>query len=160
MTKYFHIIVGAAYICNGQHIVQNWISRLIDPSADVSMDVPPRTDGYTQQLQTAYPSPPAYGQSQNHFGHQSGYGTNYSSPPRNSPFSPAPPSSPPPPLPSNPHPSVGLSLVNLALVNQTASQRGLQVSYPAEQVGPSHQPTWTVRCCSTCLFADHPAHLH
>jgi len=143
MTKYFHIFVGAVYICSGQDIVQNWISRLIDPTADASMGAPPRVDGYAQQSQMGYPSPPAYGQPHIQFGHAS----NYPSPPRSSPFPPAPPSSPPPPLPSHPLPSVGLSLVNLALVNQTASQKGFQVSYPAEQVGPPHQPTWTVRCC-------------
>jgi len=43
--------------------------------------------------------------------------------------------------------SAAFSLVTLALVNQTAAQKGVQVTYPAEQVGPPHQPTWTVRCC-------------
>jgi hypothetical protein len=141
MIRYFHIYVGAAYICNGQDIVQNWISRLIDPNADVSMIAPLRADAYAQQPRYQHPG---YGQPQ--FGH----GNGYPSPPRQSYYSPAPTSSPPP-LPSNPPPSVGISLVNLALVNQTAAQKGIHVSYPAEQVGPSHQPTWTVRCCSTSL---------
>ncbi|KAF9566996.1 hypothetical protein CPC08DRAFT_627565 [Agrocybe pediades] len=56
------------------------------------------------------------------------------------------PASPPPPLPGNPPVSSPLSLVTLALVNQTASQKGYQVSYQAEQAGPPHQPTWSVRC--------------
>jgi len=146
MTRYFHIYVGAAYICNGQDVVQNWISRLIDPNADVSMSALPRTDGYAPQQQRYQPpyGQPLYGQP------QFVPASNYSSPSRQSTYySPPPPSSPPAPLPSTPQTSVGISLVNLALVNQTASQKGIHVSYPAEQVGPSHQPTWTVRCCST-----------
>lgn len=149
MTKYFHIYVGAAYICNGQDIVQNWISRLIDPNADVSMtSAPPRADVYVHppRYQSPAYSQPQYAQPQ-YSQPQYGHANTYSTPPRQPYFSPSQPSSPPPPLPSNPMPSVGISLVNLALVNQTAAQKGIHVSYPAEQVGPSHQPTWTVRCC-------------
>lgn len=40
------------------------------------------------------------------------------------------------------------NLVSLALVNQTASQRGVIVTYAAEQDGPHHMPTWTVKCLS------------
>jgi len=36
--------------------------------------------------------------------------------------------------------------VTLALFNQTATQRGLKVSYPAEFSGPSHNPRWIVKC--------------
>lgn len=113
MTKFFHIYVGAAYIRNGQDIVQNWISRLIDPNADVTTSAPPRADGHTQQAQ---------------------------------------------PLPlvnSHAQPSVGTTSVTLALVNQTASQKRIQVAYPATQEGESHQPTWTVRCCSESFFLYH-----
>ncbi|CAA7265885.1 unnamed protein product [Cyclocybe aegerita] len=60
---------------------------------------------------------------------------------------PAPPGSPPPLPTSPPTMSSAYSLVTLALVNQTAAQRGIQVSYPAEQAGPPHQPTWSVKCC-------------
>ncbi|KAJ7619169.1 hypothetical protein DFH06DRAFT_1235514 [Mycena polygramma] len=65
--------------------------------------------------------------------------------------SPPPPAAMPPPLPhqipNNPS-SGSASLITLALVNQTASQKGLSVTYPAEQVsGPSHAPTWKVSCC-------------
>jgi hypothetical protein len=61
MIKFFHIYVGAAYIRNGQEIVQNWISRLIDPNADVSTNAPPRVDGHA--LQPQHP-PPANNQPQ------------------------------------------------------------------------------------------------
>jgi len=41
-----------------------------------------------------------------------------------------------------------MGLVTLALVNQTATRKGLDINYIATQDGPSHQPTWTVRCTS------------
>jgi dsRNA-specific ribonuclease len=67
------------------------------------------------------------------------------------PPSGAPPPQPPPPMGAPPPfaytAASTLSLVSLALVNQTASQQGISVTYPAEQTGPPHLPTWTVRCC-------------
>ncbi|KAJ7161437.1 hypothetical protein C8R43DRAFT_335579 [Mycena crocata] len=65
----------------------------------------------------------------------------------NSFATPPPPVGMPPPLPQNtssPQPNTGLSL--LALLNQTATQNRLSVTYPAEQTGPPHAPTWSVRC--------------
>ncbi|KAJ7706034.1 hypothetical protein B0H17DRAFT_1035356 [Mycena rosella] len=57
---------------------------------------------------------------------------------------PPPPLGMPPPVPlQNP----GSANVTLALVNQTAAIKRVAVTYPAEQVGPPHAPTWTVRCC-------------
>ncbi|KAJ7293718.1 hypothetical protein C8J57DRAFT_35811 [Mycena rebaudengoi] len=55
----------------------------------------------------------------------------------------------PPPLPTNQAagPPPNSSLVTLALVNQVASQKGIPVTYPAQQTGPPHAPTWTVSCC-------------
>lgn len=69
---------------------------------------------------------------------------------------PQPPRSPTPTRSLSPTSNDGVqSLISLALVNQTASQKGVQISYLAEQVGPSHQPTWTIRCisksCQLCL---------
>ncbi|KAF8956063.1 hypothetical protein BDZ97DRAFT_1853487 [Flammula alnicola] len=144
MTNFFHIYVGALYIRNGLPTIQNWISRLITPGADVrlpdaSPQPNPAPDGnYNQQMPGQAPS------------QTSSYSSAYS-PMSSQTYSPAPPNSPPPPLPGNPPvfnyaPSATLSLVTLALVNQTAAQRGMQVTYMAEQVGPPHQPTWTVKC--------------
>jgi len=79
MIKFFRIYVAAAYICNGQDFVQNWISRLIDPTA-VTTSTPLSGGGHTQ--------------------------------PEN----------------SQPQPSVGPTSVTLALVNQTAAQKGIQVT--------------------------------
>ena len=61
MIKFFRIYVGAAYISNGQEVVQNWISRLIDPNADVSTSAPPRVDSHALQPQHL---PPANNQPQ------------------------------------------------------------------------------------------------
>lgn len=117
MRKYFNTFVGALYVRNGLTVVQNWIHRLIDPDTEMAEPEP-------------NPPVPQY---------------NWSAP--------APPSGPPPPLPSYPPPTMGSpmnpvsTLVSLALVNQTAAQRGFQVTYPARQEGPPHLPTWTVSCC-------------
>ncbi|KAF8167597.1 hypothetical protein B0H34DRAFT_779291 [Crassisporium funariophilum] len=123
MRKYFTTYLGALYIRNGLPTIQAWISRLIDPNADICQPDPyaqPSAQGYGQQTGPSY--------------------------------FPGQPSGPPPPLPSSPPPfgqssSYPSSLVTLALVNQTAAQKGFTVTYPAEQVGPPHQPTWTVKCC-------------
>ncbi|TFK41809.1 ribonuclease III domain-containing protein [Crucibulum laeve] len=122
IRKFFNTYIGALYIRNGMQAIQPWISRLIDPDTDVAMSDPSSPAASSTQS-------PSYAQS----------------------WSPVPPSNPPPPLPSftpsSPGSSLVSSLVSLALVNQTAAQKGFQVTYPAEQAGPPHQPTWTVRCC-------------
>ncbi|KAF8807864.1 ribonuclease III [Phlegmacium glaucopus] len=132
MRKYFNSYLGALYIRNGLPTIQDWISRLIDPNAAPSQPAFPPASGY--------PASSRYGQqsyNQQNYGQQMGYSH------------PAPPTGPPPPLPSGPPPAMppsSMSLVTLALVNQTAAQKSFTVTYPAEQVGPPHQPTWTVRC--------------
>ncbi|KAH9486480.1 Ribonuclease 3 [Psilocybe cubensis] len=152
LRKYFCTYIGALYIRNGLAVIQTWISCLIDPGVDVklpdaaspsihSSSPPPSHVGYQGSFSTAsYSSPPS---SQSSMG-------GFASPPPAPPVSIyAPqPSFPPPPLPGNPPTTVpsSMSLVTLALVNQTAAQKGLQVTYAADQVGPSHQPTWTVKC--------------
>jgi hypothetical protein len=101
--------------------IQQWISQLIDPDAEPLVFEPPQHHDSGQQNWVAPPPP-----------------------------------GPPPPLPGYSMNAPGspvrngsiLNLVSLALVNQTAVQKGFNVTYPAEQVGPAHQPTWTVRCCS------------
>jgi hypothetical protein len=126
MRKFFNSYLGALYIRNGLPTIQEWISLLIDPTV--------------APVQPAAFSPSPY--VQQNYGHQ-----NYSQQP--AAYFPAPPVGAPPPLPSSPPPimpSPSMSLVTLALVNQTAAQKGFTVTYPAEQVGPPHQPTWTVKC--------------
>lgn len=149
MSNFFYIYVGALYTRNGLPTVQNWISRLIDPVANVNPPGAPQPafDGtyhsQTSPPQGGYytppPSQPTYAQPQSQY------------------LPPPPPLNNPPPLPSSPTPyshgpASTLSLVTLALVNQTAAQRNIAVTYPAEQTGPPHQPTWTVRCCSKCFI--------
>ncbi|KAF8216079.1 hypothetical protein K438DRAFT_1800039 [Mycena galopus ATCC 62051] len=74
-------------------------------------------------------------------------------PPNSNPFgAPPPPLGNPPPLP--PHlPSNTQAPPNpgghniLSLLNQTAMQKGLSVTYPAQNLGgPSHAPSWRVSC--------------
>jgi len=59
-----------------------------------------------------------------------------------SPGNPPPPTTAPPPLPTNP---LGAGAF-LALFNQTATQRGVKVEWPAAQTGPGHALTWNVDC--------------
>ncbi|KAF5312589.1 hypothetical protein D9619_002795 [Psilocybe cf. subviscida] len=101
--------------------------------------------------------PPSYGQQSYHGYSPAPSHSSFASPPPqpNEPPPPTPSGAPPPqpPPPAGAPPPFGysaastLSLVSLALVNQTASQQGISVTYPAEQTGPPHLPTWTVRCC-------------
>ena len=44
------------------------------------------------------------------------------------------------------------SATSLASVNEMAAQRGLSIRYVPSQKGPDHQPTWTIRCYSKCLW--------
>ncbi|KAF8203844.1 hypothetical protein BJ912DRAFT_941196 [Pholiota molesta] len=131
MSTFFYIYVGALYTRNGLTTVQNWISQLIDPVANVNPPGGPQPAfGGTYHSQTSPPQggyytppQPAYAQPQSQY------------------FPPPPPSNNPPPLPSSPTPyshgpASTLSLVTLALVNQTAAQRSIAVTYPAEQTGP------------------------
>lgn len=144
MRTYFNTYLGALYIRNGLSIIQEWISRLIDPAV-----APSQPTAFAPSPNYSAPSP--YSQ-QNH-GQPS-----YVQPSYGQYFHPAPPTGPPPPLPSSPPPAMpssSMSLVTLALVNQTAAQKGLAVTYPADQTGPPHQPTWTVRCfckLSSCIY--------
>ncbi|KAF8913150.1 hypothetical protein CPB84DRAFT_1957520 [Gymnopilus junonius] len=158
LRKLFHTYIGALYIRNGLATIQKWISRMIDPAIDIKLpNLSPQPES---QFQPQPPQMHAYGQQWQGqgYGQQQGYqspppsqvsATSYSSSQMNS-VHPAPPPGAPPPLPASPPvmmPSSAMSLVTLALVNQTAAQRGYYVTYPAEQTGPPHQPTWTVRCC-------------
>lgn len=155
MSTFFHIYIGAVYIRHGLGIIQTWISALINPDMDIKL--PASTAKPEPQIQPQAHHPPSFGQQLGYLSPSTssqtsndGYAPSaIGSPMMNSQYSmyPPPPSLPPPPLPNNPPVSSSLSLVTLALVNQTATQKGYQVSYPAEQIGPAHQPTWTVRCC-------------
>jgi dsRNA-specific ribonuclease len=137
MRKYFNSYLGALYIRNGLPTIQEWISRLIDPNVAPSQSGAFSLPNYSAPNRFGQQN---YGQSiyaQQNYAQQLGY------------VYPAPPPGSPPPLPTSPPPAMPLpsmSLVTLALVNQTAAQKGFTVTYPAEQVGPPHQPTWTVKC--------------
>ncbi|KAG5637643.1 hypothetical protein H0H81_003720 [Sphagnurus paluster] len=118
LRRFFHTYIGALHIRNGMATIQEWISRLIDP------DAPPMPRPFSPTVSDIPPKQLGWGQ-------------------------PFPPSHPPPPLPSpmyQPTPSDVPKTVSLALVNQTAVQHKIKVTYLAEQEGPPHSPTWTVRC--------------
>lgn len=143
MASYFHTYVGAVYTTKKSlSPIQNWISKLIDPNLN-----PPVFANEQEQdgmgnggYRNSYQSPQSQG---NHTGFAS---TSYSAP--------APPAGPPPPLPPTLHPlPPTLNLISLSLVNQTAVQKGFAINYAASQEGPSHQPTWTVRCLSKPLLS-------
>ena len=165
MADFFYVYVGALYTRNGLGAIQSWISRLMVPGGpEVPLPMtsaPPAFDGAHSPQMNQY--------MQQSYMQQAMHGVHRSPPTQPNQFSPpmpnsqlfatytgTPPQPPnlPPPLPSTPsynynqQPSSTLSLVTLALVNQTAAQKGISVTYPADQEGPPHQPTWTVRCCS------------
>ncbi|KAJ3511383.1 hypothetical protein NLJ89_g4129 [Agrocybe chaxingu] len=158
IVKYFHTYVGASYFCHGLPAIQTWISGLIDPTANIALpNTPPKpepadvTMSYYPPQQSNSPHMfNAFSPAQNYSPHSMTQSppSMHASPSMGSFSSPPAPSGPPPPLPSSPPTmSSAYSLVTLALVNQTAAQKGIQVSYPAQQEGPPHQPTWTVKCC-------------
>ncbi|KAK0465560.1 uncharacterized protein EV420DRAFT_1637681 [Desarmillaria tabescens] len=122
LRTFFHTYIGALYIRNGMAEVQEWISRLIDPTqepASIHSPPPQQTQGPAPQPPQS-PPPPI--------------------PPSSMPFNPASP----PPMAQTPQ---GISsLITLQLVNQTAAQKGVTVTYSAESQGPPHAPTWTVQC--------------
>lgn len=173
MAEFFYVYVGALYIRNGLGVIQSWISRLMfpgDPEVPLpNASAPPAFDGAHNQQMNQYMQQQQYMQNPTHGAHQTPPNQlnhfSLSPPMQNSQlftsYTPPPPSNLPPPLPSSPssrnygqQPSSTLSLVTLALVNQTAAQRNIAVTYPADQEGPPHQPTWTVRCCS--MFISFP----
>jgi dsRNA-specific ribonuclease len=126
--RFFNTYVAALHLRSGLKVVQNWISHLIDPGEEPSSSI------------GSEPPESSLG-STSHMG------------------SPPPPTTNPPPLPSGQPPLPAYTppghgqpgpappaQVTLALVNQTATQRGISCNYTAEQTGPPHLPTWTVRC--------------
>ncbi|KAG6900528.1 hypothetical protein C0993_009481 [Termitomyces sp. T159_Od127] len=122
IRRFFDTYVGALHIRSGGSIVQDWISRLIDPDAPRPVLQEPTVSDVSIS-----PDQPNWGRE----------------------FAPMPPSSPPPPLPSDSMSTISVAppnIVSLALVNQTAVQRGVTIFYSADQVGPPHMPTWTVKC--------------
>ncbi|KAJ6575261.1 hypothetical protein B0H19DRAFT_1127907 [Mycena capillaripes] len=74
--------------------------------------------------------------------------SSFATPPQPLGLPPPLPHQMPPHISNNPLPTSGSAHITLALVNQTASQKGFSVTYPAEQLGgPAHAPTWRVSCC-------------
>ncbi|KAH7916468.1 hypothetical protein BJ138DRAFT_1052838 [Hygrophoropsis aurantiaca] len=113
----FYSYIGALYSVQGFHTVLNWISKLIDPASEPRH--PPSSNAMTGRAPSVFSS--------------------------RSSVPPPPPSQPPPTAPPPP-PSTLPTISVLAIFNQTMTQQGSTVEYPAESSGPSHQPRWVVRC--------------
>ncbi|KIY73470.1 hypothetical protein CYLTODRAFT_439765 [Cylindrobasidium torrendii FP15055 ss-10] len=122
VLRSFWIYVGALYIRNGHNVVQDWISRLIDPT-----HVPPHMAGGGVQNAPMHPS-------------------TFVREATGMPPPPQPMGQPPPPPPSPPPLTGTDKLITLQVVNQAAQQKGYVVTYPASSDGPPHNPTWHVRC--------------
>ncbi|ESK90931.1 ribonuclease iii [Moniliophthora roreri MCA 2997] len=147
LRHYFNTFVGAVFLRSGVDVVNSWIVSLLDPTAVFNpADV---AEQQTTPIATSSNAPPPYLQSHTQYQPQ------LANPPPPPP--PPPPAAMPPPMPAQPPPPPPMShsppranglqfLPTLALVNQTAAQRGLQITYEADSFGPPHQPTWTVRC--------------
>ena len=162
MKTYFHTYVGALCATKGLLPIQNWISKLIDPSSN-----PEQFSALAQQpVQDGIGSRNSFTQNQVNYQPPQFASSSYhpvplppAGPPPPLPSSPLPsaplPSTPLPPIPLPPTPQVPLTgsinFVSLSLVNQTAVQKGYSINYAASQEGPPHQPTWTVRCLSKSI---------
>jgi hypothetical protein len=156
MKTYFHTYVGALCATKGLAPIQNWISKLIDPTSN--------PEGFSalaqQSVQDGIGSQNSFTQSQINY-HTPQFASSSYNP------VPLPPAGPPPPLPSSPLPSThfplppspqvpltgSINLISLSLVNQTAVQKGYSINYAASMQGPPHQPVWTVRCLSKSILA-------
>ena len=155
--------VGAVYVGNGFSTVLNWITSLVDPA--------PRSQGQQGQFvgpdvkRSRTESPmagPSMSVGVHGVGGMGGYGhyPSFQQPFQPSSYTPThhppppPPSAAPPPLPPQPLPPNPLNPAQpqsafLPLFNQTAQQRRLEVSYPAQFSGPAHAGRWTVQCLGT-----------
>ncbi|KAJ7597474.1 hypothetical protein C8J56DRAFT_851701 [Mycena floridula] len=146
LRDFFNAYVGAILVRNGLQEVQNWISGLVDPDSD---QPPPTVPDSQPAFQSNVPQQQFQNPQQLYQNSQPQY--NPSTPPQNFQHAP-PPMNTPPPAPSSPgqlqYPAnfPSPSLITLAHVNQTAIQKGCNITYSAEQVGPPHMPTWTVKC--------------
>lgn len=137
----FTSYVGAVFAQCGMSAVQDWISKLIEPSP------PPlnNSDSFSKRVKSeptpiGIPPPPmtspAYAMHQAH----------YNQPQQHFSQMPPQPSQPPPPLPNPPQ---GQPISFLPMFNQTANQRRLGVEYTAQFFGPPHAGRWTVKCMGT-----------
>ncbi|EEB89473.1 hypothetical protein MPER_12423 [Moniliophthora perniciosa FA553] len=142
LRHHFNTFVGAVFLSSGIDEVSSWIVSLLDPTAVFNPE--DTVEQQTTPIATPSNAPPPYLQP------HSQYQPQLANPP------PPPPAAMPPPIPSQPPPppppmshspprANGLQfLPTLALVNQTATQRGFQITYEADSVGLPHQPIWTL----------------
>ncbi|KAI0652070.1 hypothetical protein C8Q79DRAFT_76055 [Trametes meyenii] len=143
----FNSYVGAVFVAGGYQAVRDWIGALVDPQAQPSvhpgLNVEP---GYKRpKIEPGVGMGGAFQQSQVPQWHpQSTHFQMYGQP--LPPAPPPPPAIPPPPLPMNPLAPAQPHSAFLPLFNQTAQQRRLEVSYPAQFSGPAHAGRWTVHC--------------
>ncbi|KDQ63217.1 hypothetical protein JAAARDRAFT_188818 [Jaapia argillacea MUCL 33604] len=131
----FTSYVGAVFAQSGFRVVQDWISRLVDPESD-----PPALP--EPEVQMPLPMPPK------RFKSESLYAMPISPPPAPPPPVAAPPPPPLPPTPVTPMPSIvpSVGMSYLQIFNQTANQRRVAVDYPSEFAGPPHAGMWNVKC--------------
>ncbi|KAK2460118.1 hypothetical protein APHAL10511_007884 [Amanita phalloides] len=128
---FLNTYVGALYIRNGLPVVQDFVSRLIDPDAS-----PEDAEMMDTVLLNPKQQPPP-------------------------PLTQPPPPPPPPDYTPLMKPQMNgyahhgtsnamnkgfLGGISLAVFNQVATQKGHAITWSAESTGPPHLPTWTVRC--------------
>ncbi|KAJ8474516.1 hypothetical protein ONZ51_g7179 [Trametes cubensis] len=143
--RLFDSYVGAVFIGEGFQSIRRWVGALVDPKAQSTSMQAQQGLHSEPELKRPKVEPAAYG------GLRGGYMPSappfqgqppmYPQPPQTY-FPPAPPLPPPPLPPSTPQPHSAF----LPLFNQTAQQRRLEVTYPAQFTGPPHAGRWTVQC--------------
>ncbi|KAF9244537.1 hypothetical protein BU15DRAFT_85915 [Melanogaster broomeanus] len=172
----FLAYLGAVFSEHGLAIVRLWIGSLLQLSSTIFKDeatfklgpadfdeqsgkrpkVEEPSQGLsTHPLQYALPSLATYKPT-----HYNPYSQSPPPPPPPPPSVPPPRQPPPPPKGApipNPLAPAQPNLAFLPLFNQTATQRGLRVEYPAVFAGPQHAGRWNVTCIEQAARAAYHA---
>ncbi|PFH49820.1 hypothetical protein AMATHDRAFT_62471 [Amanita thiersii Skay4041] len=124
---FLNAYAGAVFLHDGYDIVQNWISKLIDPSGGL-IDQPEgslSSPSFSQPVPRATPPPLSLSPSPSREREEAD-----------------PPSYSPPGIETHD----AYSYVTLAIFNETATKRGHTVTWSAMSSGEAHRPDWTVGC--------------
>ncbi|KIJ21919.1 hypothetical protein PAXINDRAFT_64403 [Paxillus involutus ATCC 200175] len=158
----FLAYLGAVFNEHGLTIVQKWIGALLRLTANVFKDRATFDLGPTDFEEQSGKRPKVEESSQGLSTHSLQHALPSLSiaykPTHYNPYSQSPPPPPSMPPPMQPPPPKGIptfpnplapaqpNLAFLPLFNQTATQRGLSIDYPATFAGPSHAGRWNVSC--------------
>ncbi|KIK94016.1 hypothetical protein PAXRUDRAFT_828405 [Paxillus rubicundulus Ve08.2h10] len=154
----FLAYVGAVFNEHGLTVVQKWIAALLRLTTDAFEFDSELTDLEEQSSKRPKVEESSQGLSTRSLQHALPSLSSVYKPTHYNPYSQSPPPPPSMPPPIQPPPPKGIptfsnplapaqpNLAFLPLFNQTATQRGLSINYPATFTGPSHAGRWNVSC--------------